>query len=131
MILVSGLTVGTIAGGLPWLIKGFKVEHVEVPVQSSTNTLLPEVKSVLGASVGNTVIASAYFNSQNMPSFDFVGTNHQLANQSRRSKSQWKLLNQRGTGSFHRLVVGRPNKSQMRLKSSVPASSRTHLRALN
>ena len=46
MILVSRLAVSTSARWLPWLIEGLKVEDVEVPVKSSTDTLLVEGKSI-------------------------------------------------------------------------------------
>ena len=46
VVLVPRLAISTSALWLPWLIKGLKVEDVEVPVKSSTDALLEEGESV-------------------------------------------------------------------------------------
>lgn len=58
MVLVSRLTVGTSAGWLPWLIEGLEVEDADVPVQSSTDTLLVEGLGIGGTSFGRSVVVS-------------------------------------------------------------------------
>ena len=56
MLLVSWLTVETIAVGLPWLLESLKVEYVEVPVEGSADTVGEKVLSVLGRRNGGTLL---------------------------------------------------------------------------
>ena len=60
VVLVPWLAVQTSACRLPWLIESLEVEYVEVPVKSSTDSLLPEIVSFLGASSSSSVIGSTY-----------------------------------------------------------------------
>ena len=48
MLLVSWLAVETIAIRLPWFLESLKVENIEIPVESSADTVRKEILSVLG-----------------------------------------------------------------------------------
>jgi len=64
VILISRLTVSSSASGLPWLIEGLEVEHIEVPVKSGTDTLLPEVVGFFGTRSRGSVVGSPYRSGQ-------------------------------------------------------------------
>ncbi len=58
--LITGVAVGSRASGLPWLVKSLEVEHVEAPVQGSTDSVLVECRGVGGSRLCGSVVRTAY-----------------------------------------------------------------------
>lgn len=64
MVLIGWLTIVTDAGGLPWLIKGLKIEHIEAPVEGSADSLLEEALSIFRTSDCSSIARATCGNSQ-------------------------------------------------------------------
>ena len=88
MILVSRLAISTSALWLPWLIEGLKVEDIEVPVKSSTDTLLEEGKSIRCTCNCSSVVCSTYQRSQRNPGIGSFVSYHRWAILSLHSRVQ-------------------------------------------
>ena len=56
--LVSGLSVVTDGGRLPWLIEGLEVESIETPVKEGAEAVLEEVCGVVLSTLGGVEVSA-------------------------------------------------------------------------